>query len=371
MVAGVIFLLISGAFIAALSKAKGRLTFGDSGKLNYAWYVNGTTYRHWQGEPTGSGLPKHPTRKIFDTPAIYEFGSPVGGTYPLWYDPSYWYEGVQPEFDLRSQVRRFVTSAKVYYAIFFDINVLQHVRKNSLPMLYSPLLIIALLALFSLSRRGWLVASDVSAYWFMLIPALITLIMYSLIYLEPRHIAPFAVLLFAGAFASVRLPDSQKNRRSVACGTIIILATFMILISPSISQAASSTIRGLIKGEEPQMGWEIDTYWQVADGLKRMGVQPGDKVACLKHSNRGHAPWARLARVQIVAEIYTSAFISDSSKFWTADPSIKNRIIETFATTGATMIVDDEVPSWASAEGWQRIGETHYYVYFLPDNSSH
>jgi len=94
----VVFFLVAGPFIVALSKAKGRLTFGDTGKLNYVWFVNCVDnwphnwprhWPHWQGELPGNGTPKHPARKIFDEPTIYEFGTPVGGTYPMWYDPSY------------------------------------------------------------------------------------------------------------------------------------------------------------------------------------------------------------------------------------------------------------------------------------------
>ena len=93
------FSVVAGPFLTAISKAKGRLTFGDTGRLNYSWYVNGTTrWIHWQGEGLGVGTPVHPTRKVFDRPAVYEFGSPVGGTYPPWYDPSYWYQGVEVHF---------------------------------------------------------------------------------------------------------------------------------------------------------------------------------------------------------------------------------------------------------------------------------
>src|SRR5688572_21634939 len=55
LLAFVVFVLVAGPFIMALSAAKGRLTFGDSGKLNYARYVNGLPDAHWQGERPGNG----------------------------------------------------------------------------------------------------------------------------------------------------------------------------------------------------------------------------------------------------------------------------------------------------------------------------
>lgn len=89
------------------------MTFGDSALPNYAWYT-GVPYRHWQGEPPGNGTPRHPTRKIFSEPAVYEFAASVGGTYPPWYDPSYWYEGVVPNLSLTKQVQILMSNAKVY-----------------------------------------------------------------------------------------------------------------------------------------------------------------------------------------------------------------------------------------------------------------
>lgn len=71
--------------------------------------------------------------------------------------------------------------------------------------------------------------------------------------------------------------------------------------------------------------------------------------------------------VRIVAEIFYDAFNTEENAFWEADAGGRRRAIETFARTGAKVIVDDSVPSWAVAtEGWQRIGDTDYHAYFLP-----
>ncbi len=100
--------------------------------------------------------------------------------------------------------------------------------------------------------------------------------------------------------------------------------------------------------------------------MKRMGVRPGDKVASLMYSNKDNVYWARLARVQIVAEIFSDSFRTDEKDFWMVDEAVKSRIIETFAKAGANIIVANDVPPWATAEGWRRIGNTDHYVYFLP-----
>ncbi|HEY7161744.1 MAG TPA: hypothetical protein VH815_10820, partial [Acidobacteriota bacterium] len=114
------FLFLSGPFIIALSKQKGRFTVGESGKLNYAWKVNKVPqqYIHWRGTP-GFGKPEHPTRKIFDAPPVYEFATPVGGTYPPWYDPTYWYDGIQAHFNLKQEIARIIVSMRLCIDAFF------------------------------------------------------------------------------------------------------------------------------------------------------------------------------------------------------------------------------------------------------------
>src|SRR5579872_6616579 len=84
LIALAVFSLIAGSYIAALSRQQGHLTFGESAKLNYGWYVNHLPRYHWQGEQPGSGMPAHADRKIFDSPPIYTFDQPVRGTYPIW-----------------------------------------------------------------------------------------------------------------------------------------------------------------------------------------------------------------------------------------------------------------------------------------------
>jgi hypothetical protein len=85
-----LFVLIAAPQVAVLSHAKGRLTFADTGKLNFAWFNYNLPYRNWRGEPAGTGTPAHPTRKLLEHPAVYEFNGPIRSSYPPWYDPSYW-----------------------------------------------------------------------------------------------------------------------------------------------------------------------------------------------------------------------------------------------------------------------------------------
>src|SRR5207245_8576714 len=99
----------TSTFNPLLSCSNHLITFGDRGSIAYEVYVNVVD----QFVPTRSEL-KHPVNKIYDTPPTYEFGGPIGGTYPLWYDSTYWHEGIRPYFDLAQQSRAIAASLVTY-----------------------------------------------------------------------------------------------------------------------------------------------------------------------------------------------------------------------------------------------------------------
>lgn len=347
LVALFVFLVVAAPFVTALSIVKGRVTLGDSGKLNYAWHVSGTKYRYWQGEPPSTGKPSHPVRKIFDEPAIYEFGTPVGGTYPFRYDSSYWYEGVVPRFDLKGQVRALVQTLRTYFNIFFDLG---------------SALVVGSIILYLMGGRRWMAIKDIAQYWVLLVPGFVALAMYALVYTLPRYVSPFVVLLWVGVFCGVRLPDSHESKRLVACVIVAISLVTIIKIATPTAQVIYDSGRDLIRWRDTS----VNPYWQVADGLSQMGIQPGDQVAFIGLGSRAY--WARLARVRIVAEIPESeadAEFQEAHKFWAADDFVKSQVMQTFARTGAKVIVA-RVPRNASTTGWQSIANTGYYAYILP-----
>ncbi|MDQ3812535.1 MAG: hypothetical protein M3347_01135, partial [Armatimonadota bacterium] len=343
LVASIVFLAVAGPFVLALSKSKGRLTFGDSARLNYAWCVSGATlYVHWQGEPPGSGTPVHTTRRISTVPAIYEFGTPIGGTYPLWYDPSYWYEGVVASFNWKGQMNALRATAGVWWYILF------HLQRG---------LIVLLFILLYMSRRSWSGWKNMAQYWVLLVPAMVACGMFSLVNLEPRYVGAFVVLLCLGALAGVRLPNSRQGRSLLNYAT----ATMLLLL-------ALGTGSAMAQGAKEGKTAAAHAPWQVAAALDGMGVRAGDKVASIGDSFRAY--WARLARVRIVAEIpskgpYNEIAAGDVDSFWMANEPVKTQAVQAFARTGAKAIVTDEVPASIAPGGWQKIGNTKYYVYAL------
>jgi hypothetical protein len=340
LIALVVFLLIASPFVTALSKAKGRLTFGEAAKLN-------PRYAHWQGEVPGSGTPKHPTRRIFDGVAIYEFRAPIKGTYPPWYDPSYWYEGITPHFNLKMQIRALVLTAKTYSDLI-GLNM------------QCCLIVAFLTLLLYIDGRQQLALRKMAIQWYLLIPGIAALGMYSFVHLEGRFIGPFVTILWIGAFSSVHLVENQGSEKLVICVSIAISIGMLISISSLSGEKLYSRLLAL-----RQYGNDIHLHWKIADSLDQMGVKPGDEVAFIGGSDFAYAAyWARLARVRIIAEILPR----DAPDFWGADNLVASRVIKTFARIGAKAIVAEKVSAWSSAcdptKGWQRIGNTDNCLIF-------
>jgi len=338
----VLFLLISGPFVLAMSRSKGHLTTGGSGKLNYLWSINRVTNSHWQGEEPGSGIPKHTTRKIFDSPPAFEFGEPVGGTYPVWYDPTYWYEGSVSHFDFRQQVRVLVEAISSYYELF---------HKWGLQFG----LLVGFISLFLMSGRVRRMDRDLAQEWILIVPAISALGLYSLVNVQGRYVAAPVVLFWLALFSSLKLKQSFDSEKWIR--TIIIVLTVMIVVVTVASSSKELVLTGrqLVNGEDPSS----HEQWQIAEGLREKGLSSTDKVAFIGRSSR--AFWAHLLGLRIVAEIRRDKVVD----FWKANYAVKEDLIKAFASTGVKAVVMEDPPSGTDLTGWQRVRETNHYVMVL------
>jgi hypothetical protein len=341
------FLLIAGPYVAVLSSAKGRLTFGDTGKLMYAWHVNGVPHPHWQGEVLGAGTPEHSSRKIFELPPIYEFSRPFGGTYPVSYDPSYWYEGVMPHFELRGQINVLLSSLQYYFDLFF--------RQQG------GLIVCVLILYFWMRKPRSTNIQNILQEFGLAIVALLAFGMFALVHVQPRYIGAFVVLLWADVLAAVRLPASQEARRLLSfAGAIMLSVMLMNIMAFNLQGFCDLTGVGKVNQvPSPQKAGRPGWPGAVAEELHRLGIRPGDKVAVIGYAFDSF--WARLARVQIVAEM----FDWQAEKFWLGESALQSNVLRAFAGTGAKAIVAERVPSNVSPTGWHRVGNSNYYIYLL------
>jgi 4-amino-4-deoxy-L-arabinose transferase-like glycosyltransferase len=329
----VIFALVAGPWISALSRAKNRLTFGDVGKLNFAMMLDQIPQPFfWQGEDA-TGTPKHPVRQLLKKPRIFEFAGPVGGTYPPAYDTSYWMDGVRPHFNLRGLLRVLRQSA----GTFFQIWMLQ--IEFGVALLFFLILI--------WRKPDWkLLLFGQSYLW---LPPLIACAAYSIVLVEHRYVGPFVLVLWVAAFSCLLGAAAEIPRRVRLALILAVLAVTGLRVAKSMSSDLAIVL------SKPE-----NANWQVAEGLRVIGLHPADKIAILSLSAELH--WARLAGVKIVSEIP----VGDGNIFWREDPESKGRIFQVLAGTGAKVIITKGPPLAAENEGWIPLASTGFYAHHLP-----
>src|SRR5215831_5511304 len=201
--ASVTFLLLASPWILTLSKAKGRFTFSDAGRLNYAFYVNNiVSYPYWHSEDTGLGTATHSGRRLNEVPPVEDVSGPGPGSYPLWYDPSFWYDGLRPHFEWRGQFRTLRTS----FGEYFELLLAQWGIATAF----------LILVFLSGSRGKW--PKEFARLWPVWLPAAATLMVYALVHVESRFLGAAVIVIWCCLFAAIRLPASDRSPRlSVSC----------------------------------------------------------------------------------------------------------------------------------------------------------
>jgi hypothetical protein len=338
------FAILTLPFIVALSQKKGSLTLGEAGKLNYVWLVNPGKYRvpdvHRQGEMPEFGLPEHPTKMIASNPPTYEFAHHEICTYPPWYDPAYWHEGVIVKFNLDRQIHVLKSNIAVYFGSF----------------LWAICFLYLLLLWMSVDFRSAI--KNVFEHYVIIVPAVIGLLLYlfatdlELVNYSlqkcTRFFAPFAMVLFLPLTSAVSLPPSDNAQKLLTGG--VVIAALMICLSLTFDNL--NRLSAFV--HEP-----VNKHRAVAEELLNNGIKPGDRVAILG-GDMFHIYWARLARVNIIAEI------PEWQPFWALEPQAQLSLLERISQTGAKALITmpDKVMS-NPPPPWKTLKETRYSIYFF------
>lgn len=331
-----IVLLMATPFIAAISVTKGRFTFGDSGIFNYIVNVDGGQF-FIPREPERS----HPVSRLSGPVEAYSYATPISGTYPLWYDPSYWHAGIKPRFSLRLQLRTIGISMLACGLILFSAFLGLHISA-------------AILFLYLVSQNASRCLRILLEYWPLWVPAVISVGMYSILIVEPRYLGAQFCILWMVALASVRLPRTTWTRRievAVACSLIAISCALVI-------RESWRTAHNIALEESDIATPECA---KVAIALRGSGLQPGEKVALVADwllPSRQGAYIARLAKLQIIGE-------ARPATFWAADDMSRSRVVDAFAEAGASALITRGTPAIAPP-GWQRLADTNYFLNPIP-----
>jgi hypothetical protein len=353
------FFAVAGPYIAALSHKYGHLDFGDSGALNYAWYSGDTEKMHLEPSMTdqfGTATVNlsHPEKRLLASPGIYSYKAVPEGTYPDWFDTSYFNEGVKPHVKLGPLVRRDVRNVVLVVRYLFN-----HPEAWVL-------LILLLVTGARLTGRGF----PRTAFWLpMMLLGMAMWIVYGLVNIEERYVtlAYFAVVL--PVFAMLHEPTLQGERddawpRRTAAAMVAVFAFL----------ALGESLR--IAFEERRMqpagvpAWQDPKIFGAGAALADLGVKPGDEIACLGVTACLHDHyWARLAGVRITTEIFGPG-ASHLLEAWEDLPNHQQAIDVVRAQGGKVLVAyfdpSDAARISATTLGWRPLGETGYYA--LPLN---
>jgi hypothetical protein len=284
------FAVISGTWIAALSIQKQRLTFGDSGPLNYAWYVNGArNYFHWQGEKQGLGVARHPTRLLMRSPEVFAFGGVFPTTtFPPWFDPSYWNEGLQPRVELGPGARHAVVQIRSLRRVVFDG--------------FGIVVATCLIALWLLLGSPFSAHGNESrqARFAIVAVPVFAVALLCLVHINGRLAGPFLLPLYlyvlALLLARATPSDSRAVRAILVAGSIVLGLLFFDFV---VTTAAAGP---------PRHG--VSAWEEVASSLRLEGVRPGTRIAVAGEIVAGEESslyWARIAGLHVEAHVNASA----------------------------------------------------------------
>jgi MFS family permease len=319
------FAVVAAPWVATLSLTKGRLAFGDAGKLNYSWFVDGQ-----------AGALKNAPRKLLEEPAVVAYGTAVGGSNPRRYDPSYWWEGMEPAFNLRKQISVLGRSAFESYKLFVE-------RGGAF--------LAGAVVMWLLARKRVATpqnaARGLAVVW---MPALAALAMYGLIQFEPRYVGAFVVLIWMSVFGGLWAAGASARKRlcEMLVWGMVAVASLTIVVS-----TCRVVGRGLRYAEPPQ--------WPVANELHALGVRAGDKVGYIGPDDSSF--WARMAKVRIVAEM------ESRDGRWASDAALRSKVIQAFKDGGAMTVVARVEGGALPKEEWRRLGRDDYFAFLMPQRN--
>ena len=327
-VSALLFAIVISPWLIALHSSFGVWTLGFSGQLNYAWFVDGTETDRFL-EPNGAPLPYFPGSVVFSQPTIYKVQTQPHITYLPWYDPARFYKSRRASFQLHGQIAA--------------------VEKNLIWLRTWLLITLGPMSVSTVSLllgSGAVMLTILRRYSAIVMPVLVTFAMYGLIFIRtPRYIAAVTVLLFAIALVSVRFePTDIRLLRGILGAGLVIFAVVSLPGVVDVITAAFSS--------------HPDPMIEVAEGLERSGIRNDTHVATVGPAI--YAYWARLARVNLAAEIWNDGV----PQFWSADPVRRREMLCVIANSGVSVIVGDP-PQNINLDSWEPLGSGGFWMHRL------
>jgi hypothetical protein len=357
----IVFGSVAGPYISALSHQKHRFDFGDSGALNYAWYVGGVEKMHLEPSMASSFGPAtvhliHPERQLLASPGIYSYRAEPYGTYPDWFDTTYFNERIIPHLDAPVLIKRDLRNAVLVVRYLFN----------------HPEAWILLLLLIAFGARLRFGNWRRDNFWLpMILLGLAMWVLYGLVNVEERYVTLAYLVVLLPIFATLRTPQPGPSEVGTtpsswlpsASAAMIVLLAFL---------AAGESLRITLEQRRYETAlphpWYNAEMFSAAHALQTLGVQPGDEIACMgAQACLNNNYWARLAGVRILTEIYNPN--GDLFEQWAGLPN-RAQALEVLRSQNAKVLVAQFDPGAlnsdsAAAQGWIRLDDTDLYAYPL------
>ncbi len=331
-VSALVFFAASTPLVLAISRTEHYLTFGETGRLNYAWAINRVPeHSGWTGggDPS-TGTPLHAPRVIVEKPRTLEFASPVAGTHPLWYDPAYWYQGANSHFNLRGEVRALVQSAG-FFADLFTSSLLA-------------MAVLVVLAWHKGRRAG--AALFRMRFPFLILWPVLVIGMYAVVALETRYVAPFLILLFLGGL-QVLLSGSGRTVQKA----VLLTATLLIIVP-----AAKEALKAVSPIRRAHLPADGSGDVEAAHALQKLGLHRGDTIGAI--DTGFYFYFAHLAGLRITTAVY------EPELFWNLDDAGQRAVLDAMTRVGVRAVVAAKPPSQCSGSSlWRPLGNSDYIVY--------
>jgi hypothetical protein len=339
-VAAVAFLLAASPLVATLSYSRGRLTFSDIGGLNFAWYVNEVP-RYWDVQLPDSATLLHPPRILSSNPAIVKFDGPANVTYPYWYDPSYWYDGVKGHFDAHQVLRQFLRFLGAVPTTRPNTATALQLSTRWIPI-YAGLAAFVFVGL----RFRKLYQVIRTQLWLFLWPAA-AVFTFASVHVEYRYLVPFVVLAWTTLFAAASVVTGSDRSTGI---NLTVAVYLLFTYCPTFAR------------EVVQYHRRPAAFSAIAAKLKALGIQPGDELASVGFADFAYD--ARLVGARFTMQMPNGNHAvpprDDPAAFSKLPEAEVRRTLAILRANGAKALFSPWRPAFDNDSGWVPIGQRDY-----------
>jgi hypothetical protein len=214
-----------------------------------------------------------------------------------------------------------------------------------------PAIVIGAIVLLALSNRATLFEALRKSTWLLLWPVL-ACSAYALIHVEPRFIAPFALLFWLSIYGVLIFRVPGRTRMIILVPVLALAMLFTVVVA--ISGAGTLRERGVVRQPD---------YQVVGEALRSAGVREGDYLAVV--GNSFDAYYARYARARVVAQI------PDADEFRRLSKVEVSAVADHLAAVGVKAIVARNRMESAPQASWREVNanSAQFHILILPDPS--